>query len=534
MRITFKGHLAAALATIMMTIFSQAATASSLETLIMPGKVVSDHAKYETQCEKCHESFSKHTQKKRCFKCHKKVATDIKEQRGFHGRIKDIEKRACKSCHTEHIGRDADIVHLDSDTFDHHQTDFPLEGAHLGLACASCHKKGKKHRDAPSACNDCHHKDDPHKGRLGKKCDKCHSVKAWKTSRFDHSKTKFPLRGKHKKTSCNSCHPNERYKNIARECVACHRINDVHSERYSDKCEKCHTAKKWKELVFDHDKDTHFKLKGAHISVACDTCHTGKLYGVKLGKTCYDCHKHDDKHAGRYGRKCGSCHGNREWHHTAFSHDKDTKFPLKGAHKDVTCQVCHRGKPEKEKDRTTCFACHKNDDVHKGKEGKRCERCHNEGQWDKRVVFDHDITRFPLIGLHAAVPCEECHLSSSYKVDSYACDACHKKDDVHKQTLGSKCATCHNPNGWRVWRFDHNKDTDYKLDGAHTKVHCKRCHRKPVSGKIKLNKTCGACHSSDDPHNGGFGQQCEHCHVTESFKKVRFNGGREYTLPGAQ
>jgi len=534
MRITFKGHLAAALATIMMTIFSLTATASSLETLIMPGKVVSDHAKYETQCEKCHEPFSKHTQKKRCFKCHKKVAADIKEQRGFHGRIKNIEKRACKSCHTEHIGRDADIVHLDSDTFDHHQTDFPLKGAHLGLACASCHKKGKKHRDAPSACNDCHHKDDPHKGRLGKKCDKCHSVKAWKTSRFDHSKTKFPLRGKHKETSCNSCHPNERYKNIARECVACHRINDVHSGRYSDKCEKCHTAKKWKELVFNHNKDTHFKLKGAHISVACDTCHTGKLYGVKLGKTCYDCHKHDDKHAGRYGRKCGSCHGSREWHHTAFSHDKDTKFPLKGAHKDVTCQACHRGKPEKEKDRTNCFACHKDDDVHKGKEGKRCERCHNEEQWDKRVVFDHDITRFPLIGLHAAVPCEECHLSSNYKMDSYTCDACHKKDDVHKQTLGSKCATCHNPNGWRVWRFDHNKDTDYKLDGAHTKVHCKRCHRKPVSGKIKLNKTCGACHSSDDPHNGGFGQLCERCHVTKSFKKVRFNGGREYTLPGAQ
>jgi hypothetical protein len=509
---------------LVMSTFCSTAIASSLETLIMPGKVVNAHAKYESKCEKCHEPFKKATQKRLCFKCHKKVARDIKERKGFHGHTRNIDRLACKTCHTEHIGRNADIIHLDTNTFDHHKTDFPLEGAHLGLACGSCHKQKAKYREAPSACNDCHHKDDPHKGRLGKDCGKCHGVKAWKTSRFDHDKTKFPLRGKHKEATCNSCHPNERYKNLAKECVACHRINDVHTERYGSKCEKCHNEQKWKQIIFDHDRDTKFKLRGAHAKIRCDTCHTGKLYGVKLGTRCYACHQHDDKHAGRYGRKCGACHGSRGWGHVTFSHDKDTKFPLRGAHKKVACEDCHRGDLDKEKDRHTCFACHKGDDVHKGKEGKSCDRCHNEQRWDKRVVFDHDMTRFPLIGLHAAVPCEECHLNTSYKVNAFDCDSCHKKDDVHKHTLGERCTTCHNPNGWRIWKFDHNTQTDYKLEGKHSKLNCKACHHEPVTGKIHLPTSCGSCHKSDDVHNGSFGPQCERCHTPDSFKDIRLLG----------
>ena len=515
-------------AMLLLSAMPAAAWASNLETLIMPGKVIAGHAKWEASCEKCHEAFSKTMQNRLCFDCHKKVAADIKDKRGFHGRIRNVEKLACKVCHTDHKGRDADIVHLDTDTFDHRQTDFALEGAHRGLTCVNCHKKGDKHRDAPSACNDCHKKDDPHKGRLGDKCEKCHSVKAWKTNRFDHDKTKFPLHGKHKEATCNSCHPNERYKNLARECVACHRINDIHAGRYGDKCEKCHNEKKWKDVIFDHDKDTKYKLNGVHRTIRCDTCHTGKqLYGVKLGTGCYDCHKHDDKHVGRYGKKCDNCHATRDWRHTAFNHDKDTKFILKGAHKKVACQDCHRGDIEKDKDRKTCFACHQGDDVHKGKEGKKCERCHDQRRWDKRVLFDHDMTRFPLIGLHAAVPCEECHLNTRYKLAAFDCDSCHKKDDVHKRTLGSGCALCHNPNGWRVWRFDHDTQTEYKLDGAHAKVLCQACHREPVKDKIHLSKTCGACHQGDDVHNGGFGPQCERCHTTESFKKIRFIGRRK-------
>lgn len=514
------------LLTVIIAMASLSTAASDLETLIMPGKVIAGHAKWEAACEKCHERFSKSTQDRLCLDCHRKIAADVERHQGLHGRTHNGTDKPCKACHSEHKGREADIVHLDTDTFDHAGTDFPLEGGHVGVACAACHKRDAKYRDAPSACNDCHGGDDPHKGRLGKDCATCHSVKAWKTQRFDHDKTRFPLHGKHKQAACNSCHPNERYKDIATACVACHGINDVHEGRYGAKCGKCHDERKWKEVIFDHNRDTKYTLSGGHRSVPCDTCHTGKLYEDKVSTGCYECHKHDDRHTGRYGKKCEACHATRDWRHTAFNHDKDTRFALKGAHKEVGCQDCHRAEIEKDKGRTACYDCHLGDDVHKGKEGKLCARCHNEEQWDKRVVFDHDMTRFPLIGLHVAVPCEECHPTTGYKLESFRCNDCHRKADVHKLTLGDDCALCHNPNGWRVWRFDHDTQSQYKLVGAHKKVLCGACHREPVRDAIRLPKDCRSCHLGEDVHNGSFGPHCERCHTTESFRDIRFTGRR--------
>lgn len=499
---------------------------ADIKSVLMPGKVVQGHAKYETDCNKCHDSFSKGTQNRLCLDCHKKVAADIHDKAGFHGRIADVEQIACKNCHTDHTGRNADIVHLDTDTFDHRQTDYALEGAHKGLRCESCHRTGAAYRDAPSTCNGCHRDGDPHRGRLGTACEKCHGVSLWKTARFDHEKTHFPLRGKHKEASCNACHPNERYRDIATTCIACHRVNDVHSTRYGEKCADCHNEREWKEVHFNHDKDTRYALAGAHQRVRCDSCHAGPLYGVKLGAACYDCHKLDDSHAGRYGSKCQSCHNVQSWGRTVFIHDKDTPFPLKGKHKDVACAACHRGDIAKEEKRDGCYGCHQAKDVHKEREGKRCERCHNEQSWRDRVVFDHDLTRFPLGGLHAGVPCEACHVDTLYKGTSLKCAVCHAKDDIHKLRLGQNCVSCHNPNGWRIWKFDHNTQSDYKLDGAHAALDCHTCHRDKIAdnGKIRLAQTCNACHRADDAHNGGFGPQCERCHITQSFKQIRFKG----------
>ncbi len=496
------------------------ADAASLETLMMPGKLIQGHAKFEGQCKKCHERFSKRGQSKLCLDCHKKVTADINSHKGYHGRIRDINTTECKLCHTEHKGRRADIVMLDKETFDHGATDFPLRGAHINVRCASCHKPRLKYREAPSGCIDCHKKDDPHKGHLGSDCAKCHTVRAWKSVEFNHDKTDFPLKGKHREATCSSCHPNERYKQVPKTCVACHKINDAHGGRYGAKCHTCHSAKDWKHITFDHDRDTKFKLEGRHRKVGCDSCHKGKLYEEKLGGNCYDCHKNDDYHKGRYGKKCQSCHSPEKWTKSEFDHDRKTDFPLRGRHARVDCQACHRGDVFKEKLKTNCSACHRQDDPHHGQEGKLCERCHNEQGWGRKVVFDHDLTRFPLIGLHATAPCEECHLSAKFKEASLDCVACHRADDKHKKRLGPSCGQCHNPNGWERWRFDHDTQTDYKLDGKHKGLDCKACHRTPVETHIRLSKACVSCHQRDDIHVGRFGPHCDRCHVTESFKKV--------------
>ncbi len=513
-----------------------AVEAANIERLFMPGQVIQGHAEYENECNHCHKAFSKVSQRGLCMDCHKKITVDIDKRFGFHGLSKDVKETECEHCHTEHKGRDADIVRLDKEIFDHKLTDFPLKGSHVKAKCAGCHKPKVKYRDTSSKCNVCHKDDNLHLGRLGEKCTDCHEEETWRKTSYNHNKTKFPLKGKHKKAACNRCHPNQRWKNIPTSCYACHLLEDAHGGRYGTKCENCHTPEdrstgfsprsgqaesttNWKYYIYDHDK-TGFPLKGKHRKVHCDQCHPDKLYKDKYDIACFACHKNDDEHKGRYGKECKSCHTSEEWKRSIFNHDK-TEFPLKEKHRKVDCNKCHTGPLSEQKLGMTCYACHQHDDEHKGQEGEKCEHCHNQRGWGSMVFFDHDLARFPLIGLHTIVPCEECHLMATYKDSPLECVKCHKSDDEHKQYLGPKCGHCHNPNGWGYWRFDHNSQTDFDLKGAHEGMECLACHRKPVERKIRQSMSCPSCHQGDDVHKGRYGRYCQRCHVTKSFQEIR-------------
>lgn len=441
----------AAILTLLLAPLLEADAQSLFERLVSPGEVTSSHAKYEKTCESCHEPFSKQSQRRLCLECHKDVAADVSGKTGFHGKRPEIEKSECKTCHTDHKGRSADIVRFDAETFNHASTDFELKGAHAVAPCGGCHKKEVAYRKAPSVCFACHESDDRHKGSLGKECGSCHNQDGWtKQKTFDHAKTKFPLDGAHREVQCATCHIGEKYKDLPHACVDCHKIQDVHAGRYGQKCETCHAPKKWTDLRFDHAKATKFVLKGAHAQVKCEGCHKGDLYKDKLA--------------------------------------------------------------------TACISCHKADDPHKGQLGPRCESCHNEVKWRQKVTFDHDLSRFPLIGLHTTVACEECHRNEAFRDTPSACAACHK-DTHHAGKLGAECNRCHNPNGWPLWRFDHDRQTKFPLTGAHKDMRCHACHTSPASTKVTAPATCYGCHSADDPHRGSFGQSCEKCHVTSSFRE---------------
>ena len=427
------------------------ATAQSLlEKLVIPGPVIQGHAKFENECGKCHEPFSRQSQTRLCLDCHKETAADRRLRKGFHGLQPDAVKQECRHCHTDHKGRDADINQLDRETFDHGLTNYQLKDAHKAVRCEGCHLPKVIFRKAPDRCFDCHKAVDPHKRRLGEKCESCHTESKWsRVKPYDHGKTKFALEGAHKDVACAICHVGEVYKDLARTCVSCHRLQDVHSDRYGQKCEACHDQSKWKVVRFDHDK-TKYPLRDAHKKVKCDACHTGDIYREKLA--------------------------------------------------------------------TTCVSCHKKQDPHKNALGPRCEKCHNEVDWRQSSAFDHDITRFPLIGLHAPVPCEECHRSPTYKNEPVACEKCHK--DEHQGRLGSKCGYCHNPNGWARWRYDHATQAKYPLTGGHQKIVCEACHTNKNPVNLKLPTDCYSCHRKDDAHRGSFGRPCERCHVTSDWKKL--------------
>ena len=493
--------------------------------LLMPGDVIKGHAKEEENCEKCHKKFDKNAQSTLCADCHKDIGKDLAEKRGFHGL--QAGNKECKECHTDHKGRDAKIAEFDHAKFDHVKTDFPLKGGHLNkkVKCTDCHKAGKKYREATSYCNDCHKKDDKHKGGLGTDCAKCHVEKAWKDVTFDHDKTKFKLVGKHVDVKCEKCHAGNKFKDTPMTCIACHKKDDKHKGKLGPKCESCHTAKSWKEVLFDHDK-THFPLLGKHKEVKCDKCHEGNKF-KNTPKLCSACHKKDDEkaHKGKFGQKCETCHTEKDWKDILFDHDKKTKYPLVGKHKQAKCTSCHKGDLYKDKLATECSSCHDKDDKHKGQEGKKCETCHKEESWNKTTFNHSTMSTYPLLGRHMLVECKKCHTASPlFKDLKTDCWSCHEKEDtkIHKRRFGTECKVCHNTRDWKAWDFDHNK-TNFRLTGPHKKVagNCYACHKLPMGSKVLAPTACGTCHDRDDVHNGNFGDRCERCHEGNDWKTIK-------------
>src|SRR3972149_1075362 len=144
-----------------------AAEASTVERLVMPAPVIRRHAKYQDECSRCHRPFQKDSQRGLCLECHEKAAEDVKKDSGFHGLSKEVRDTECRHCHTDHKGRDFDVVLLDKELFDHGVSDYPLKGGHARVRCEEGHRTGKKWREAPSGCMECHEEDDPHRSRLG-------------------------------------------------------------------------------------------------------------------------------------------------------------------------------------------------------------------------------------------------------------------------------------------------------------------------------------------------------------------------------
>lgn len=460
-----------------------------------------DGAHATADCSGCHASGEKYRAAPDiCISCHR-------DDDAHGGKLGED----CADCHTTTAWRAA------AASFDHLQTRFALTGAHREVPCQGCHL-GEVYKDTPTACADCHQVRDVHGGRFGSRCESCHETVKWTAIRFDHDRdTKFALTGAHRETGCNACHLGNAYeKDAGQLCIDCHREDDVHDGLNGRDCKACHNSTDWTVSSFDHGK-TRFALRGAHAAAPCETCHVRPADEVALPMACISCHARKDVHAGRFGARCGDCHTETSWRSVRFDHAR-TRFPLRGAHARTGCKSCHTSPSAKVRLETGCNACHARDDPHKGALGRDCARCHDEKKWRQNVFFDHGLTALPLIGLHAAVPCEECHVSQVFSETAGGCIDCHAAKDIHNGALGRDCAGCHNPNGWDRWLFDH-AGTGFALTGEHEKIACADCHRGGVTARATTK--CVDCHRRDDVHRRGFGRRCERCHATESWRPVQ-------------
>ncbi|MFZ4704955.1 MAG: hypothetical protein ACOYMF_03000 [Bacteroidales bacterium] len=162
-----------------------------------------------------------------------------------------------------------------------------------------------------------------------------------------------------------------------------------------------------------------------------------------------------------------------------------------------------------------------------------CKDCHKTDGWKvdlKTISFDHDGTKFPLVGQHQDVTCKACHTSLEFTKAATDCNSCHT--DIHQQTVGLECARCHTPNSWVVSNIAQiHQQSSFPLIGPHATVDCYGCHTNIVpSAKTSagtasllrfdvLGVECYDCHrisyeSTTKPNHAAnnYSTNCTDCH----------------------
>jgi len=511
----------------------------NLTAQLSPGDLSDAHSHLEgiSNCTQCHVLGNKQSNEK-CLACHKEINERISAQKGYHS-SSEVKGKQCFNCHSEHNGKNFQLIHLDVLKFDHKPTGYPLSMPHAKKDCKDCHVskyigepklKNKKstYLGVRTECLNCHN--DYHLRTLSSDCFTCHIPEAFvPASKFNHDNARFHLAGKHRSVECVKCHKinmteGKKFQQFRGmqyvNCASCHK--DPHNNKFGQNCRQCHSEESFQVVQgtqkFDHNK-TDFRLEGKHMIVNCKACHKGKFTDPLEFDHCNNCHS--DYHNGQFVKNgivpdCSQCHnlnGFTLFSYTIEQHNAGN-FPLKGAHLAIPCYECHK-KQDKwnfRKIGINCKDCHQ--DIHQNLiEAKyypdaNCLTCHNESRWSD-ILFDHAKTEFPLTGAHIKESCRACHFktyatgTSQQKFSglSQSCSNCHT--DKHRSQFEkdgvTNCSECHITESWKASKFDHNK-TAFRLDGKHINVACNKCHKPQQEGsdsfvlyRLKEFK-CESCH----------------------------------------
>jgi hypothetical protein len=321
-------------------------------------------------------------------------------------------------------------------------------------------------------------------------------------------------------------------------------------------CSACHTSAGWRtlkaRLEFDHARVSRFALTGAHATTKCAACHLDLRFDAPrvAEGACASCHA--DVHQGRIAGPCARCHDTRTFHQVpAIALHARAGFPLSGAHLDAPCESCHRndqagaftGVPQQ------CVACHREDYAAALMPNHMaagfptdCQACHATVTWKGGAAFDHTAVAngFALVGAHAMLSCESCHLPPNMALRFTAsgqndCISCHRPqfDQAHGGGFPATCMDCHSMRAWSGATFDHGKlGNGFALVGAHTSLPCTACHVEP--GNVLRftpapagQNDCVACHQAqfNQAHGAGSGfpLTCADCHNVSSWSGATFD-----------
>ncbi|QNJ96620.1 cytochrome c family protein [Constantimarinum furrinae] len=550
-------------------------TLGTLNAQISPGDLTDSHSKFEgmSNCTLCHELGSKVTNNK-CLECHTEIKSLLSQNKGFHATPR-VESQDCFKCHSEHHGRNFDMIRFDTQNFNHDLTGFELEGAHASVDCRLCHapknikdpklrKRSGTYLGLDDQCLSCH--DDYHQGTLPVNCLQCHNMNAFSpVLNFDHDQADFKLKGKHLAVDCKECHKvttknGSSFQQFTgmnfSDCKACHQ--DPHNNQLPGACAQCHTESSFNTFTgrgnFNHSR-TDFDLKGQHKRIDCFTCHANtsnisNLFQDRANvpeNNCVACHS--DPHDNKYGQDCAKCHSEESFlalKDMDFFDHSITDFPLEGMHTGVDCRACHIERFSTPIDFSECKSCHS--DYHNGEFAENgispdCKTCHTLDKGFDFTLFtieDHQKSDFPLEGAHIATPCFACHVDErenrwTFAMTDTRCIDCHS--NFHEGFLAAEfipnndCTACHGNDSWDAITFDHSQ-TDWPLTGQHNNVSCSACHfeisedKKLISQNFSnLDTNCASCH--ENIHGDSFAvngiTDCARCHVTNSWFPEKFD-----------
>ncbi|HYK91151.1 MAG TPA: hypothetical protein VE398_20440, partial [Acidobacteriota bacterium] len=190
------------------------------------------------------------------------------------------------------------------------------------------------------------------------------------------------------------CHVNNNYSLTSAACATCH-LNDYNNTTnpahkaagFPTTCDTCHTTTSWAGATFNHN-NTPFPLTGAHVNVACTSCHLNNVF-AGTPTDCYSCHSAEYKSttnpnhtAAGFPTTCATCHTTTAWTGATFNH---TWFPTNHGNAQGVCATCHTNPSDYSV--FTCTSCHTQaatDPRHSGVRGyvynsANCYQCHPRG-----------------------------------------------------------------------------------------------------------------------------------------------------------
>jgi len=155
----------------------------------------------------------------------------------------------CTDCHSLDAWQPAEFEH----------TGYPLDGAHAGATCASCHGDPPVYQGIGNQCVDCHRVDyngSPYPGhdQFPLTCSDCHSTNGWVPAfGGTHPQDRFPL--PHHGSECNECHDTNRSPSYMDNvtCIDCHE----HSQQNADPDHREVNDYQWDANRPDFCRDCH-------------------------------------------------------------------------------------------------------------------------------------------------------------------------------------------------------------------------------------------------------------------------------------